>query len=256
MLTSGSDLRDDVREAIEIAWPDGVVEMAIDSEESWFQDVYPKLASALRHIGGARLVHEQEPHREPAGFYDSDDEDEEEFPPEDLEPSRSYHLFFVCPEGKAFNYATEIETFVEPDWDLDEDGSESPMEVVAGTGRTGWSVCVSLVAPFAVITLSDMSTFEDGSSSEPSLESHAFTETGQRVDPEAEFRKFKGEQAFQVLLKLRDRICGILDKHGIGVLPETEWRKPVPWLRADEGVFAGTTGEQIRVLDALFFEGL
>lgn len=245
MSTSGFDLREDVREAIERAWPDGVVEMAIDSEESWFQDVYPKLASALRRVRGALLVHEKEPRQEPESSHDSDDHDEEEFPPEDLEPSRSYHLFFVCPEGEAFHYATEIE-----------EGSESPREEVAGTGRTGWSVCVSLLAPFGVVTFSDMLTFEDGSESGPSLEPYAFTETGDRIDPKAEFRKLKGEQAFQVLVKLHDRICGILDKHGIVVLPEAEWRKPVPWLRADEEVFVGTMGEPIRVLDALFFEGL
>ena len=49
MLTSGSDLRDDVREAIERAWPDGVVEMAIDSEESWFTVVYPDGGGASSH---------------------------------------------------------------------------------------------------------------------------------------------------------------------------------------------------------------
>lgn len=100
-----------------------------------------------------------------------------------------------------------------------------------------------------------METFEDGSFSEPTLESQGFTETGQRMDPEAEFLKLKGEHAFQILLKLRGRICDILKKHGIGVLPETEWRKPVPWLQADEDVFVGTAGEPVRVLDALFFEG-
>jgi hypothetical protein len=36
------------------------------------------------------------------------------------------------------------------------------------------------------------------------------------------------------------------------VLPEAEWRNPVPWLRADEAVFVGTMGEPVRVLDALF----
>ena len=57
----GSDLREDVREAIERAWPDGVVEMAFDSDESWFQDVYPKLVSAIQRIKGAQLVREREP---------------------------------------------------------------------------------------------------------------------------------------------------------------------------------------------------
>ena len=198
-------------------------------------------------------MHEREPEGGPAWFDDSDPEVDS---PGIQEASRSYHLFFVCPEGEAFNYETEIVSIAERDWDGNEDESELPMETVAGSGRTGWSVAVSLIAPFAVVTLSDMETYEDGSSSGPTLESHAFSETGQRTDPEAEFLKFKGEQAFQILVKLRGRICDILDKHGIGVLPETEWRKPVPWLRADEDVFVGTGGEPVRVLDALFFEGL
>jgi hypothetical protein len=248
----GADLRQDVREAIERAWPDGVVEMAFDSDESYFRDVYPKLGAAIQRLKGARLVHEREPEGRPVWF---DHSDPEEDPPDDRERSRSYHLFFVCPEGKAFTYETEIERLA----DLDEEeggGNELPMEAVAGNGRTGWSVAVSLLAPFAVITLSDMETFEDGSISEPSIESRGFTETWERIDPEAEFRKFKGEQAFEILLKLRGRICGILDRYGIGVIPEEEWGKPVPWLRADEEVLVGTMGEPVRVLDAFFFEGL
>ena len=47
-------------EAIERAAHDSVVEMAIDSDESWFRDVYPKLASAIRRIKGAHR-HEREP---------------------------------------------------------------------------------------------------------------------------------------------------------------------------------------------------
>ena len=110
----GSDLREDVREAIERAWPDGVVEMAFDSDESWFRDVYPKLASAIRRIRGAQLAHEREPEPVPVWFDHSDDDED---PPDDQEPSRSYHLFFVCPEGDAFNYETEIEGIAEPHWE-------------------------------------------------------------------------------------------------------------------------------------------
>lgn len=245
------DLGKDVREAIKRAWPDGVVEMGFDPNESYFWDVYPKLATAIQRIKGARLGHEREPEGGPVWFDDSDPEDDS---PDDQERSRSYHLFFVCPEGEAFTYEAEIETLAEPSWDEDE--NEPPMETVAGTGNTGWSVAVSLIAPFAVITLSKLETFEDGSTSDPSIESDGFTETGQRIDPEAEFRKFKGEQVFEVLLKLRGRICDILDRYGIGVLPEEEWRKPVPWLQADEEVLVGTMGEPVRVLDAFFFEGI
>jgi hypothetical protein len=249
----GADLREDVREAIERAWPDGVVEMGFDSDESYFWDVYPKLAAAVGRIKGAQLVHEREPQGRPIWF---DDSDPEEDPPDDQERSRSYHLFFVCPEGETFSYEAEIETLAEPGGTEDAGENDLPMEAVAGKGRTGWSVAVSLLAPFAVITLGDMETFEDGSTSEPSVESWGFTEMEHRIDPEAEFRKLKGERAFEILLKLRGRICDILDRYGIGVLPEEEWRKPVPWLRADEEVLVGSTGEPLRVLDALVFEGL
>lgn len=249
----GSGVREDVREAIERAWPDGVVEMAFDPDESWFRDFYPKLASAFRRIKSAQLEYEREPQPEPVWF---DHSDPDEDPPDDREPSRSYHLFFICPNGEAFSYETEIESMGAPDWDGDEDDGELPVETVAGNGRTGWATAVSLIARFAVITLSDMAIYEDGSFSEPAIEPQGFTETGLRIDPEAEFLKSKGEQAFQTLLTLRGRISDILEKHGVGVLPETEWRKPVPGLRADAGVFAGTAGEPVRVLDAFFFEGL
>jgi len=72
----GSDLREDVREAIERAWPDGVVEMAFDSDESWFQDVYPKLVSAIQRIKGAQLVREREPEGGPV-WLDHSDADED-----------------------------------------------------------------------------------------------------------------------------------------------------------------------------------
>ena len=247
-------IREDIREALNRAWPDGVIEMTFDSEDSYFGDVYPTLAAALRRIKGSHLAHEIEAEAEPVWF---DDSDSGEDLPDDREPSRSYHIFFVCPDGEEFTYETEIESLAEPGGlDEGEDEAEWPMEAVSGTGTTGWCVAVSLLAPFAVITLSDREVFEDGSASEPSIESRGFTEAGQRIDPEAEFLKFKGEQAFEKLLKLRGRIVDILDRYGIGVLPEEECRKPVSWLRADPGVLVGIAGDPIRALDALFFEGL
>jgi hypothetical protein len=51
-------------------------------------------------------------------------------------------------------------------------------------------------------------------------------------------------------------IVGILERHGVTVLQEDEWRKPVPWLRGGEEVSAGSSGDPIHVLDAFFLEGL
>jgi hypothetical protein len=64
------------------------------------------------------------------------------------------------------------------------------------------------------------------------------------------------EEAFQILLELRARIGGIPAKNAIVVLPEEEGRKPVPRLPADEALLLGSAGDPMRVLDALFVEGL
>jgi hypothetical protein len=40
---------------------------------------------------------------------------------------------------------------------------------------------------------------------------------------------------------------------GIAVLPEEEWRKPVPELRGGEDTIPGIGGRPVRVLDAFFF---
>ncbi|MFN0104478.1 MAG: hypothetical protein ACKV2U_20625 [Bryobacteraceae bacterium] len=236
-----------VHEAIERVWPSGVVEMKFDADESYFWDIYPKLATSIQRLKGAELVHERKPEGGPIWF---DESDPDEDPPDDQERSRSYHLFFVCPEGEAFTYDVELDGLADPD---DEEG---PRGTVSGKGRNGWSVSVSLLAPFAVITFGDMEIFDDGSTSEPCIESIVFTDSGKPFDLEAEFTKAWGEPVFEIFLKLRGRICEILAKNGIGVLPEEEWRKPVPGLRADEEVLLDHPGGPVRVLDALFFEGL
>jgi hypothetical protein len=207
---SDAGLRDDVREAIELALPDDRIEFSFDPGDSYFWDVRPKLRTAFQRLKGGSLEQERDP------FGELDDEFDDR--------TRSYDLFFLAPHGAAFRYATEIQS---PD-----DG------LVNGRGTTGLAVAVSLLAPFAVVTVSDMGAFDDGSRLEPSIE------------PES-VRNKKGEPAYTELMNLRDQLGAILEKHWISVLPEEEWRKPVPWLEADEEILVDG---QIRVLDALFFE--
>jgi hypothetical protein len=260
-----SQLRPDVAAAIVSAWPDGEIGIIpVDAEESWFWDVHPSLASAFQHIEGARLLYEREAEPEPA-WTDWDDDDD---PPFENEFTRSYHLFFVSPADKAFEFETETENAVEPefddeygeDWDgeCDEDW-EGELETVTvqGQGHIGWAVAVSMIAPFAVIALNNYSTFEDGSSSEPAIEQCAQDDDGNVVNPEEHFRKFHGELLFQKLEKLRTRIAGILEKQGVIVLPETEWRKVVPGLVGNGDALVGDAiGQPIRVLDAFFFQSM
>jgi len=242
-----------VAAAIMDAWPDGEIGMLFDSEESWFWDVHLTLADRLGRIEGARLLYQRETEPE---WMDSDDDDDI---PCGGEPTRSYHLFFISPADKAFEFETETENEAD---EFDDEGDEDwdgelKTVTVEGQGYTGWSVAVSMIAPFAVISLNDYSTFEDGSNTEPAIEQCVQDKDGNLVNPEEHLRKFHGELLFQKLEKLRTRIAGILEKQGVTVLPETEWRKLVPGLCGDGDALVGdAVGQPIRVLDAFFFQSM
>jgi len=104
--------------------------------------------------------------------------------------------------------------FAEAGW-----GEEPPVSRISGSGRTGWAVAVSLLAPFAVIELGDMVTFEDGSTTEADIESYAQTADGELSDPEKNCREVYGASAYKTILSLRAKIAGILEGFGITVLP-------------------------------------
>ncbi len=250
-----ASLRADVKDAIDRVWPDGIVELSFDPDESYFYEVHPRLSRAFDRIENTHLVHEREADGGPVWW---DQSDPEEDPPDECERSRSYHLFFVSPDGEDFVFETEAEGFAEPEFiseEFEEAGWEdNPIPArIPGTGRTGWVVAVSLVAPFAVVELGDMTNFEDGSTTEPEIESHGATAEGQPINPEEHFRETASPRAYEILLKLRAKIAGFLEKSGIAVLPEEEWRKPVPWLRGGADTIPGIEGRPVRVLNAFFF---
>jgi hypothetical protein len=254
----GTGIRRDVREAIDRVWPNGVVDMSFDPDESYFSPLHPKLSRALGRIRNARLVYEHDADGGPVWWEESDPEED---PPDEVERERSYHTFFVSPEGEGFTFETEAEGITEPECmtaDFAEAGwgEDPPVGQISGSGRTGWIAAVSLLAPFAVIEVGDMVAFEDGSTTEPEIESYGQTADGQLVDPEEIFREVHGAQASKILVSLRAKIAGIFEGFGITVLPAGEWRKPAPWLRGAEETLIGVNGKPIRVLDAFFFESL
>jgi hypothetical protein len=151
--------------------------MSFDPDESCFCEVHPKLSRAFRHIPHAQLLQEREAEGGPMW---RDDSDPEEDPPDDHKHSRSYHLFFVSPKGDAFRFETEAEGIADPEFMTEEFeeagwGEDPPARRIPGSGRTGWVVAVSLLAPFAVIEFGDVATFEDGSTTEAEIESRAET---------------------------------------------------------------------------------
>jgi hypothetical protein len=230
-------LRKDVKEAIGRLWPDGIVKMNVDYEDSWFLKVQPKLARALKGLKGAHLLFEREADGNPVWRPESDPEQE---PPDECERSRSYHLYFIVPEGVAFEFTTDTEDYI-----------EGRLEMVHGDGQTGWCVAVSLLAPFAVIALGERIAHDNGDIMEPMIEMGLETMGGDPIDPERHFSEMVCEEAFSHLMAVRGKIAAALEKFDVTVLPAEEWRKRAPRFRLGGDVSAQTP---VRVLDTLFFE--
>lgn len=243
MHPSKPDLPEQLADAIHQAWPDGVIEMPVDMDDAPFWDVYPKLKASLSRIPGtAAAIYEREPQGRPQWGEASDRVDD---PPDWDEESRSYHLFFLALVDKRFQFETDI---LEPD----ENGVEQRFQ---GEGRIGCVVGISLIAPFAVVTLDEMEVFENGSRSEPGIEPHLFDLDGNKLDVEAHFREMIDNEGLAILRKLRNEVVAILMDYNIAVISEEDLDKPVPWLRAGQEVFLGGTGKPITVREAFFFHG-
>jgi hypothetical protein len=221
-----------ILEALKRAYPDGLIEMPITDEEASFWEIHPKLKQGLSRLKGVSLIYERKPEGGPLwneGF------DPDEDPPDWSENSRSYHLFFLSPDDPKFTYETEEE---QPEQKVfgreepDEEGSaeEGLTETLAGTGRVGCSVAISLVAPFALITPDHMETFEGGSFTEPNLGPQAFTMEGEPVEASDYIRDFVGQKGLRVLQDLSRKIASLLQAHQITVLSKEDLRKPVAWL--------------------------
>ncbi len=106
-----------------------------------------------------------------------------------------------------------------------------------------------------IVTAGAMEKFESGSCSPPDVEMFVYRETGERMTPYeylAEM-KYAGDE-IEIVKRLEAEIAGILEAHGIAILPEQEWCKRVPRLRGgEETVLAG---QPITVKEAFFFQGI
>ena len=230
----------DIADAIRGAWPDGVIDVSVDWDDAPFWKVYPKLKAGLSHIPRSVIFYEREPEGGPRwGETSNPDED----PPDWHDESRSYCLFFVSSMDERLKFTTDT---IEPD----EDGIERRFQ---GEGRIGYVVAVSLVAPFAAVTLDQMEVFENGSRWEPDVEPHIFGLDGRKVDPEDHCRELVDEAGFTVLKGLRAEIARVLGRFAVTVIPEGDLERPVRWLRASEDV---VVSEPITVRDAFFFRSV
>ena len=112
---------------------------------------------------------------------------------------------------------------------------------------------MSLLAPFAVITLGERIGYDNGDTVEPALESYLVNIDGSPIEPVAHFQEMVAAEEFSQLMAAQHKIAEIVETQGATVLLEEEWKEHVPRLRAGDGVAAR---DPLHVLDALFFEGV
>lgn len=242
---SANQVPADITAAIRKCWPDGVIE-EFAADESYFHEIHARLERDLRKIPGASLLWQTEG-ADADSAWDDDGEDE---PPPDRD-WQSYHVFFLAPAGKEFQFEDETEGLV----DLDESGEEEgTAKTYPGEGWIGHAVGICLAAPMAIINPCRYAHSEDGSTMIPEVESFIFSdETGERVDTGPHFQEVLGAEAFAKLENLGRKIAAVLTRHGVRLLDESVSDLPVPALTASEEVFLE---KPLRVRDAFFFRGV
>ena len=252
-------IREDLNAAIRRAHPKGVVDLPLDAEESYLCAVGSKLRAKLARIKGAAILYEHDETgqtgqagRAPSshGFGNEVESDfEDEWGEGDPESTASYSMFFVGLTDPALRQPCEIENEVDP---------EEARERVQGKITYGYGVAISLLAPYAVVDPTDLSEYEDGSSTVPDIEAWYQDVKGRRLSAEEFYRAELKAPILEALDKLRVAIVRVLDSLSIAVLPAGEASKPVPRLRAGKEVFLGQkiTGHPINVRDAFFFRGV
>lgn len=256
--TPWSHLRPQLLEALKAAFPDGVVEPAVDGFDVGV--VEDDLRRKLADLEGASLLYRRtlegaETWDLPGGFdFGACEEGEEWEGGEDREagdegewynPARSYAVFFLSPRGEGLQFE------IEGDF-LDEGGHRHPTK---GVGRIGWAVAVSGVGPFALLRMTSLDSEEYFGSSSPDIESRYTDTAGRRIAEEEVFRDMLGSEERGLLEDLRGKITRVLESLGVPCLSEEEPQQPVPWLEAAEVVLVGPEDEApLTVEDALFFQ--
>jgi hypothetical protein len=246
-VTRQSYSRAAIAKLIKKAWPDGIVDMPMDEDESYFWDIYDNLKAKISKLPGASMLHEswQSP-RISSIDDDDDDEDEDWFGAVSQEPSRSYHLFALRPQPRIELQADDLQDDAESEFDAD--GFDEP-EVIGSS--LGFLLAVSLVAPVAIVMEYVMDETEYGTDASPPLALPCtFDPEGTTVEPDyssdlsADDRKRAGA--------IRQRLVRVAENTGLLVLPFDQRQKTVPGLRAGSEAFLN---EPITVETAFFFEG-
>jgi hypothetical protein len=258
-VTRQSYSRAAIAKLIKKAWPDGIVDMPIDEDESYFWDIYDNLRAKISKLPGASMLHESWPSPQTSSI-DDDDADEDWLDKVFQEPSRSWHLFALRPQtrielpmnleedpGEADDFQAD-DSQDDAQSEFDTEGFDEP--AVIGSSL-GFLLAVSLVAPVAIVMEYVMDETEYGTDASPPLALPcAFDSEDKIVEPDyssdlsADDRKRAGA--------IRQRLVRVAEKTGLLVLPFDQRQETVPGLHAGSEAFLN---EPITVQTAFFFEG-
>ena len=253
-----------IAKLIKKAWPDGIVEMPIEEEESYFWDIYDQLKAKLSKVSGAWMFHER-PASPEASRIGNDDEYENGLDETWREGSRSYHLFVIEPQktiglpiveeveeedaGEDEDYqADDALDDVETESEFGPEAFEEP-EVIGSS--LGFLLAVSLVAPVAIVMDYALEETEYGTDGSPPLGLPcAFDCASNEVEPDR--RSYLSAKDRKRADAIQERLVRAVEETGLTVLPFDQRKNKIPGLRAGSEAFLS---EPIRVQDAFFFEG-
>lgn len=234
-----SQIRPDIAETIRKAFPDDVMALVMDIQESYLADVFPRLKTKLLEIDAASVLHERDPTGGPGWAAGDGRLPPDPAPVAPIDRPKSYYLFFLSPDDSRFRPG-------------DGDGDDLFQAI-------GWSVALSVLAPFAMFTLTCMER-DSVTESNPDIvpEDMEDPESGKAIDVKTYCEKYLGEDGKRILDSLHREITAVLESFDLTVVPGEELDKVVPWLKLPgiSGPQPQMPWRQIAVRDAFFFWGM
>lgn len=237
----------DVLYAIRNAYPDNMVtDDVLYDESSYYNEIRDEVRAALCRIKEVDLAYDRPPEGRPHWGEGSDPEED---PPNWVEEPSSYDLFFLALRGEQFQFEGELEEEDVPE------GADEPLLVVVPTvGSIGCAVGISIVAPFAVISFTEMESTESGSATMPDIWPHVFDLGGNELDVEAHYDELFLEEGITALRNVRKKITQKLRTFDIRVLSEEELEVRIPGLTPEPTRNVMPRKKTATVQDALFFQ--
>ena len=235
---------EEVNRVIRNAFPDGRVtgDYYYDGD-SYYDGIGDEVRAALMGVDPAVHVHHR-PTQEMVVWDEEGEPGDENLWPDD---PRTYDIVFLSPDGEVFAFDGSFE---EDGWD--EEKEDFVPVTVPMTGRVGYIVGISMIAPFAAVQRGFLYVSEDG----PSSPDIVFGRERDEVEDEGspfDDPEFLTPDAAATLKAFEEKIHAVLASFGIHVLTEAELNEPIPGLAPDAEMQRVTKAEYATVGDALFF---